>query len=64
MRKKINIKDIRTVKSSKNPISAPACSLDRIEIRGEKIGVLLSPEDKKGFVSSLRDINHMIEINL
>jgi len=64
MRKKINIRDIQYVKSSRNPISAPACSMDRIEIKGKKIAVLISPEDKKGFVSSLRDINHLIDIKL
>jgi len=64
MRKKVDIKNIQSVKSSRSPISAPACSIDRILIRGKNINVLISPSDKKGFVSSLRDVNHRIDINL
>ena len=38
-----------------NPLSAPACSLDRLRIkfRGSRFGALISPEDKTRFMNDL-----------
>jgi membrane protein YdbS with pleckstrin-like domain len=45
---------IRSVEESRNPLSSPALSLDRLRIRyGEKRWILVSPEDKKGFRKAL-----------
>jgi membrane protein YdbS with pleckstrin-like domain len=45
---------IRSVEESRNPLSSPALSLDRLRIRyGEKRWILVSPEDKKGFRRAL-----------
>ena len=55
---RIKIHDIRSVKKSKNPISAPAASLDRLAIRHGKMGFqLISPKDKVGFMRALLAIN-------
>jgi hypothetical protein len=45
---------IRSIEESRNPLSSPALSLDRLRIRyGEKRWILVSPEDKKGFRKAL-----------
>jgi membrane protein YdbS with pleckstrin-like domain len=45
---------IRSVEDSRNPLSSPALSLDRLRIRyGDKRWILVSPEDKKGFRKAL-----------
>jgi membrane protein YdbS with pleckstrin-like domain len=45
---------IRSVEDSRNPLSSPALSLDRLRIRyGDKRWILVSPEDKNGFRKAL-----------
>lgn len=56
--KKVDIKTITKIKDTYNPISSPAASIDRMEVsfdRGDS--VVISPKDKKGFVSHLQSIN-------
>lgn len=61
-RKTIAIADIVSVKPSRNLLSSPAASLDRIEVRyRSRDFVLLSPLDKQGFVRALKEINARIE---
>jgi hypothetical protein len=63
-RKKIDIQSILRIKETRNPLSSPATSLDRLEIRYGKSGwVLVSPRDKQGFVNALRRINERIELS-
>ena len=47
--------EIESVTPSRNPLSSPACSLDRLHVRyrGSKRGVLISPDDKAGFLHEL-----------
>jgi hypothetical protein len=53
----IELSSIESVKPSRNPLSAPAWSLDRIRIdyhkEGKKTFLLISPEDKSGFLNEL-----------
>ncbi|ALC91608.1 hypothetical protein AM500_18820 [Bacillus sp. FJAT-18017] len=67
IKKKIPIKDIRRIRKSKNPLSAPALSLDRLEISygsGYGFGMaLISPKDKQSFVSLLKSKNPQIEVD-
>lgn len=54
----IDIRTIKSVRSTNNPISSPAASLDRMEIvcsNNERI--VISPKDKTGFLNHLRSIN-------
>jgi hypothetical protein len=46
---------IQEIFPTHNPLSSPACSLDRLKIRyeGSRMGVMISPEDKEAF---LRDV--------
>ncbi len=52
---KVRLGDIESVTPSRNPLSSPACSLDRlyIRLRGSRVGLLVSPEDKRGFLAAL-----------
>lgn len=60
---KIDINSITKITKSNNIISAPAASLDRIEIfYGNKNSILISPKNKIEFINVLTTINPKIEI--
>ncbi|NIV17829.1 MAG: hypothetical protein GWN47_05330 [Woeseiaceae bacterium] len=51
---KVKLDEIRSVKATRNPLSSPALSLDRIRIfHGEGRSVMISPADKKGFLKAI-----------
>jgi hypothetical protein len=56
---RVPLDGIRAVSPSRNPLSAPACSLDRLridyEVGGRGRWLLVSPKDKEGFLEALRD---------
>jgi membrane protein YdbS with pleckstrin-like domain len=50
----IPLADVHTVRSSRNPLSSPALSLDRLEIRyGHNRTIRISPDDKDAFLTAL-----------
>ena len=57
MRKEILLSSIVAARPTRNPLSAPAWSLDRLQIDYKKEGgigsVLISPQDKPGFLREL-----------
>ena len=53
----IEIKDIEWIKSTKELLSSPALSIDRLEINYKGGRVLISPKDKKKFMDDLRKVN-------
>ncbi|WP_188506475.1 PH domain-containing protein [Parapedobacter pyrenivorans] len=62
-RKRVAISSIRKVKATRNPISSPAPSLDRLEIFYNKFdSVIISPKDKAAFIASLIKLNPEIEV--
>ncbi|MGN7477798.1 PH domain-containing protein [Solibacillus silvestris] len=64
-KKRIPIEQIRSLRPSKNPFSAPALSLDRIEITFDDpySGItLVSPKDKEAFVKKLLEVNPNIKL--
>jgi hypothetical protein len=62
---KIDINAIRKINKTRNPISSPALSLDRIEIIYNKFdSILISPKDKQAFVEELLKINPNIVVNI
>ena len=62
-RKRISIAAIRSLRETRNPISAPAASLDRLEIRYNKYDyVIISPKEKRAFMEHLRVLNPKIEV--
>lgn len=51
---RIPLKDITSVRESRSVRSGPALSMDRLEIAwGERHVLLISPEDKSGFLTAL-----------
>lgn len=60
---KIDIKTIRKIYNTNNPLSSPALSLDRIAVVYNKFDeILISPKEKKAFIEALLKINPDIEV--
>ena len=56
---KVPVAEITSVKATRNPLSSPALSLDRLSIRyGKRRRIMISPADKAGF---LKAIGHDLE---
>jgi len=61
----ITIDSIKKIQESRDPMSSPAGSLDRLEIiYGETDRVLISPKCKKEFLQHLQELKPGIEIVL
>ncbi|MDO9511184.1 MAG: PH domain-containing protein [Bacteroidales bacterium] len=59
----INIESITKISETKNMMSSPANSLDRLEIRYEKNKtIMISPINKDDFLNHMKEINSDIEI--
>jgi hypothetical protein len=46
---------VREVVPSRNPLSSPACSLDRLRIRYGSRSIMISPEEKHAFLEALAE---------
>ncbi len=62
---KIAIADIKSVEKTNNPLSAPAMSLKRLEIKyGNKFdSALISPVDREAFINDLLRLNPDIRVS-
>ena len=59
----IDIKTIYKISETYNPLSSPAGSIDRLEIKFNKFdSVLISPKDKKAFINDLTLVNPTIKV--
>jgi hypothetical protein len=56
---KVQIDQIASVEATRNPLSSPALSLDRLRIRyGKNRRIMISPADKAGFLKAIgHDLN-------
>lgn len=62
---KVEIQSIRKIYKTRNPLSSPALSLDRIAIVYNKFDeVLISPKNKKEFIDELLKINPAIVVEI
>lgn len=65
---KIDIDAIRRISETNNPLSSPATSIDRLEIKYQKDRkidtVMISPKDKTGFIKMITELNPAIEVRL
>ena len=59
----IPIQNITKIIKTNSMLSAPAASMDRIEIKQRFGSMIISPENKKGFISRLLKINPEIELD-
>ena len=51
---RVPIDQITSVESTRNPLSSPALSIDRIRIRyGKNRRIMISPADKSGFLKAI-----------
>lgn len=65
---KVDIDTIRRISETNNPLSSPATSIDRLEIKYQKDRkietVIISPKDKAGFIKMITELNPAIEVRL
>ncbi len=51
---KVDIDEIKSVEATRNPLSSPALSLDRLMIHyGKRRRIMVSPADKTGFLEAI-----------
>lgn len=62
LRLELDIHEITTIKKTRNRMSSPALSFDRLEVKTKIHSVIISPEDKEVFIRSLQRINGKIEL--
>ncbi|NNT70588.1 PH domain-containing protein [Flavobacterium sp. IMCC34852] len=63
--KKIDIKSIKKIYSTHNPLSSPALSLDRIAVVYNKYDeVLISPKEREAFIQELLKVNPNIMVQI
>jgi membrane protein YdbS with pleckstrin-like domain len=54
IRQRIPLQEIKEIKKTRSPLSAPACSLDRMEIKyGKSKRVMISPTDQENFIKTI-----------
>jgi hypothetical protein len=53
---KVPLADIRSVRPTRNPLSGPALSLDRLKIEHAGGWLMISPADKEGFLRELESM--------
>lgn len=62
-KKVIDINTIQKIIETNNPLSSPATSIDRLEIKfNKRQSILISPKLKKEFVANMVAINPTIEV--
>jgi hypothetical protein len=63
--KSIDIRTIHKIKTTSSIQSAPAVSMDRIEITyGKRAHIIISPKDRDVFIANILAVNEDITINL
>ncbi|MBO0322059.1 PH domain-containing protein [Muricauda sp. CAU 1633] len=63
--KEIPIESITEIIETNNPVASPAASLDRLEIvYGKYKSIIISPEDKTGFIDHLKSISPTITVKM
>jgi len=63
-RQRIPIQEIKEIKKTRSPLSSPACSLDRMEIKyGNSKRVLISPADKENFIKTIIQKSPSIQLD-
>ncbi|MBP1967934.1 hypothetical protein J2Z83_000026 [Virgibacillus natechei] len=64
IRMKVPIKNILIIKKRKNPFTAPALSVDKLELVSGRFDVIsISPENQEEFVKSVLKVNDEIKLD-
>jgi hypothetical protein len=63
-RQRIPLQEINEIKRTRSPLSSPACSLDRMEIKYRKSKrVMISPADKENFIKTIIEKSPHIQLD-
>jgi len=63
-RQRIPLQEIKEINKTRSPLSAPACSLDRMEIGyGKSKRVMISPADKENFIKTIVEKSPYIQLD-
>jgi hypothetical protein len=63
-RQTIPFQEIKEIKRTRSPLSSPACSLDRMEIKyGKSKRVMISPADKENFIKMIMEKSPHIHLD-
>lgn len=58
-----DLRELKSLRPTHNPLSAPAASLDRLELKFTRYrDILISPKDKAGFIALVKAINPEVRI--
>jgi hypothetical protein len=61
----VTINNIISMTETRNPLSSPAASLDRLELKLKNShSILISPKEKDEFIDHILQINPEVEVNL
>lgn len=59
----IDVNKITSIRNTRSLLSAPAASLDRIEVKyGKSLSVVISPKEKQKFIAELLNLNPEIAV--
>ena len=62
---KVPISEITSIRATKSILSSPALSMNRLELKyGKYKYIIISPEDKHGFVEEIVKRNDKVQVNL
>ena len=62
---KINLHDITAVVYTRNPISSPALSLNRLAIyKGNSLLIIISPQNREAFIEEMKKFNASLSVVL
>jgi hypothetical protein len=62
VRKTVPLGSITRLRATRNPLSSPALSLDRIEVTYGTRRVLISPKDKQGFLEAVLERSPAVNV--
>lgn len=61
----IDIATVKTIIHTHSMLSAPALSMDRLEVTYNTYdSIVISPKDKESFIAALKAVNNAIEVKL
>ena len=60
----VPVASIRAIRPTRTVVSAPALSLDRLEVTHAGGALVISPVDKAGFISAVRERNPAVQVSL
>jgi hypothetical protein len=61
----VNLREVTSVVYTRNPISSPALSLNRLAIyKGNSLLIIISPENREAFIDEMKKFNDSLSVVL